>query len=367
MDKQQNSIYLNPASGIDTNSGDKANPLRTLTEAARRVNTSEGDGPLTVILAAGIYAIGETTLLKPELRSFSATARLTLRAEVLPDDPAWHTGAMPTLIHTMPFPVPPTWNGNPDPLGGAVNGMVIETSHVTIQGLKFLGLPVVETPQSGLKRRMYAIARFDPALEDLEVAQCLFAGNALIAPLHVGIIARGNRLVVHHCIFHGFMKDPVVFWSGGSSGHALHHCIIHGSYGSSIYTAGIANDLDYHHNIVDSCVQVWVYQNPQSAQRDAQGQAVQLPNPGQANLGEGTHYQAIDSLFANNQKFVASGVGAKMEFQEIGGDFIEMIGTTVSEHAVALEQNQMKRNYLHPIAGSDAAELGAGLFQKQSV
>ena len=157
MDKQQNTIYLNPASGIDTNSGAKDNPLRTLAEAARRVNLSDRVGPMTIILSEGIYAVGETILLKPERRSFSKTERLTIRAEVLPDDPDWNTGRMPTLIHTMPLSA--TWNGRPDPLGGAADGMLIETSHVTIQGLKILGLPVVESPKPGLIRRLYAISR----------------------------------------------------------------------------------------------------------------------------------------------------------------------------------------------------------------
>jgi hypothetical protein len=98
--------YLNPATGTDTNAGTKDGPLKTLAGAARRVNKSEAAGPMTVVLSEGIHAVGETTLLKPERRAFSKMARLTIRAEVLPDDPEWHTGRMPTLIHTMP--VPPT-------------------------------------------------------------------------------------------------------------------------------------------------------------------------------------------------------------------------------------------------------------------
>ena len=35
-------IHLNPASGLDTNSGTQGSPLRTLAEAARRVNQSSG-------------------------------------------------------------------------------------------------------------------------------------------------------------------------------------------------------------------------------------------------------------------------------------------------------------------------------------
>jgi hypothetical protein len=133
-------IHVNPATGADTSSGAPGRPLRTLAEAARRVNQSGGSGAMTVVLAEGIYAIGETTLLRPEKRAFSRSERLTIRAELLPDDPEWHIGRMPTLVHTLPLS--PTWNGRPDHLGGAANGMPIEASHVTVQGLKILGMPV---------------------------------------------------------------------------------------------------------------------------------------------------------------------------------------------------------------------------------
>lgn len=32
--------------------------------------------------------------------------------------------------------------------------------------------------------------------------------------------------------------------------------------------------------------------------------------------------------------------------------------------AVALEYDMTERNYLHPVAGSEAAKIGAGLFTK---
>ena len=84
-------------------------------------------------------------------------------AEVLPDDPTWHWGLMPTLIHTMP--IEPTWNGRPDPLGGAANGMLIEANHVSILGLRILGLPVVESPRPGQIRRLYAVSRLRDDLD----------------------------------------------------------------------------------------------------------------------------------------------------------------------------------------------------------
>ncbi len=69
-----------------------------------------------MVLAAGVYAINESALIKPANRSFTRAARLTIRAEVAPDEPTWSPQSMPVLIHTMPLS--PNWMGRPDPFGG---------------------------------------------------------------------------------------------------------------------------------------------------------------------------------------------------------------------------------------------------------
>ena len=355
-------LWVNPASGADTNSGGKASPLRTLAEAARRVSQSSGDGAMTIVLTEGIHVIGETTLLKPERRSFSRTGRLTIRAEALPDDPEWNTGRMPTLIHTMP--IPPTWNGRADPLGGAADGMMIETSHVTIQGLKILGLPVVETPKPGVIRRLYGISRLRRDLEDLEIAQCLFAGEEVTNPSHVAIIANGDGVNVHHCVFRG-AKISVVYWTPGSKGHAMTHCLCHDLYGSGVWTAGIANDFDYRNNVVEGCNYVWTAQGGASALADAVGRGGRSGAPAApAKPPEPAHYKVIDSYFARNRRLTGSGTGARLEYADIDSSFLELVGTKVSDQEVVLERDQTKRNYLHPVAGSEPAKAGAGLFVK---
>lgn len=353
-------IWVNPATGADMSPGTKATPLRTLAEAARRVNQSGGDGAMTIVLTEGIHAIGETTLLKPEHRSFTKAARLTIRAEVLPDDAEWHTGRMPTLIHTMPLKQ--TWNGRPDPLGGVTDGMLIETSHVSIVGLKVLGLPVVETPKPGQIRRLYGISRLRRDLDDLEVAQCVFLGDDAIAPQHVSIIANGDGINVHHCIFHG-MKINVVYWTPGSKGHALTRCVCHDLYGSAIWTAGVANDFDYRNNVVAGCNYVWTAQGGASALADAGGQRATQSASAPAPPAP-VHYKVIDSYLANNRTLAGSGTGARLEYKDIDPSFLELTGTKRSEQPVTLERDQTKRNYLHPVAGSDAARIGAGLFTK---
>ena len=352
-------IYVNPATGTDTDAGTKDGPLKTLAEAARRVNRSDAAGPMTIVLSEGIYAVGETTLLKPERRSFTRTARLTIRAEVLPDDPEWNTGRMPTLIHTMP--IPPTWNGRPDPLGGAADGTLIETSHVTIQGLKILGLPVVETPKPGVIRRLYAISRLRRDLEDLEIAQCLFAGHDETNPNHVAIIANGNGVNVHHCVFRG-LKISVVYWTPGSSGHAMTNCLCNDLYGSAIWTSGVTGDLAYRNNVVANCNYVWTSQGGASALADVGGrggrQGAPAPRP------TPVHYKVTGSYFAQNRRLAGTGTGARLEYQDIDPSFLDLAGTTVSDQPISLERDQTKRNYLHPVAGSEAAKIGAGLFMK---
>ncbi len=157
-------LHVHPARGDDASSGATDAPLRTLAEASRRVNQATGAGPVTIVLAEGIYTINETVVFKPEQRTLNRQDRLTIRAEVMPDDAGWDTGRMPTLIHTMQLP--DDWG---DQVEGWLDGMLVETSHVSILGPKILGVPLVESPQRGTVWRLYGISRLDEDLDDLEV------------------------------------------------------------------------------------------------------------------------------------------------------------------------------------------------------
>jgi hypothetical protein len=44
--------------------------------------------------------------------------------------------------------------------------------------------------------------------------------------------------------------------------------------------------------------------------------------------------------------------------------FLEMVGTKVTAEPVVIERDQRKRSFLHPVAGSETAKVGAGLFLK---
>jgi hypothetical protein len=358
----QDKLFVNPSKGDDGNGGDVDRPLRSLAEAARRVNQSAGRGPLTIVLSEGVHAINETTLLRPERRSFSAAEPLTIRAEVLPDDPQWNVGRMPTLVHTLPLSE--TWNGRTDPLGGAADGMLIETSHVSVLGLRMLGLAMIESPVPGVIHRLYGISRLRRDLVGLRISQCLFLGEETTTPSHVGIIANGNGVIVENCVFRG-LKISAVFWTPGSSGHAMRHCVCDGLYGSAVWTAGIAGDFDYRNNVVINSNYVWTSQGGGSALADAAGARAQgqgVPTP--AAPAEPIRYKVIDSLFAGNRRLTGSGTGARLEYKDIDPSLLNLVRTKVIDQAIQIERDSTKRGYLHPVPTSEAASVGAGLFTK---
>ena len=65
-------------------------------------------------------------------------------------------------------------------------------------------------------------------------------------------------------------------------------------------------------------------------------------------------------------KEACSGTGASLGFKDIDASFLELIGTKVLDQPIALEMDETKRNYLHPVEGSEAARIGAGLFTRIS-
>jgi len=70
----------------------------------------------------------------------------------------------------------------------------------------------------------------------------------------------------------------------------------------------------------------------------------------------------VNSLFAANKKMTCSGTGANLGFKDIDSSFLELINTKVSDQSVPVELDETKKNYLHPMADTEAAKIGAGLF-----
>jgi len=135
-------------------------------------------------------------------------------------------------------------------------------------------------------------------------------------------------------------------------------------YGSGVWTAGIKDDFEYRNNVIMNGNYVWTYQGGASALADAGGRGGRQAAPTAAKSEQLIHYKIVDSYFANNRRLTGSGTGARLEYQDIDSSFLEIVGTKVTDQSIMLERDQTKRNYLHPVAGSEAATIGAGLFTK---
>ena len=73
-------------------------------------------------------------------------------------------------------------------------------------------------------------------------------------------------------------------------------------------------------------------------------------------------YRIVGSYFANNRRLAGSGTGARLQYADIDPSFLTLVDTKVTDQPVALESDSTKLDYLHPVAGSEAAKIGAGLF-----
>lgn len=322
-------FYVNATTGNDKNSGSMSQPLKTIKEAAKRVNVNADKTSSTIILSEGVYVLTETALFNNN--KFSKENRLTIRSEVLPDDSNWTPQRMPIITSIIA--------GTPVAKDGEESrGIELEASHVSIEGLRFTGSPAYYYIHGGEARRYYPIWRDGKNLDDLVVSQCLFAGNVDVSPIRVAVIANGHGLVVDHCVFYN-CQNPVVFWSaqeGASFGNAMRYCLVYEANYSGVWTTSdTGDDFEFHHNIIAASRTAWIRDNNSTH-----------------------HYQIHDCVFTNNMKLTGNGGD-----NAVSNDFLKMNNVELSG-VVEIEKDQSKNNYLQLKEGSFGSELHAGLFKK---
>jgi hypothetical protein len=326
-------LYVNAGTGNDANPGTRLLPLRTVGEAARRVNSSYKKEAATIFLAEGLYPLTETVLFNNN--KFTEGNRLTIRAEVMPDDPNWTPQRMPIIAMTISGIATP---GD----GDESKGFQIEVSHATIEGLRFTGSPVYYYIDGKQNRRPYPIWRDGKSLDDLLVTQCLFAGNVDVMPIRVAVIANGHGLVVDHCVFFN-CQNSVVFWDaeGGTSNHnAMRYCLVYGNNYSGVWTTGnTGDDFEFHNNIITNTLTAWISDKSTH------------------------HYQAHDSIFAGDTYLTQSGNDAGVTGNITGSSFLKTTNLQLTG-TIEIEKDQGKNNYLQLKEGSFGSELKAGLFKK---
>lgn len=327
-------LYVNPQIGKDNDSGIKSQPLKTLSEAARRVNLNNQQGGTTIILSEGVHLLTQTVLFTND--KYTANNRLIIRAEVMPDDVSWTPKRMPVVVTAVP--------PKPGVGGEEANGIQPEVSHVTIEGLRFTGSPDYTYLDHDNLRRSYPTWRNGKNLDDLLVTQCLFAGDVDVLPLHVGVIANGYGLVIDHCVFFN-CKIPVVFWKNhGKAGSrsAMRHSLVYGGYFCGVWTTQGTNsdNFDFHHNIIANTSTIWIREK-----------------------GSTLRYKASDCIFVNYNKLARYGSGPLSDSDATPTDFLEMKNVKTTG-TVVIEKDQSKRNYLQLAEGSIGLDLKAGLFKK---
>lgn len=324
-------LYVDSNRGQDTNPGTVAQPLKTIEKAALVANAKAEPEPLTIKLVAGIYALPTAVIFQSQ-HAFAKEQRLTIEASVLPDDPNWNPGAMP-VIFSVEDPRPAGQPGKHT----ETYAMKIKMSHVTVRGLKFLGNPLPNNWHSPLE----CLAT---NLTDVEVTQCLFAGDPDTLDIYSAVITDGHQFVVDHCIFTG-CHACAVFWDGGrgvvGKANAMRYCIVDGAKISGVWTCDTDEDFEFHHNIVTRSEYFWLRKR-----------------------GAPKTYRIHDSVVTGNKNYSGYGVetgatgptGPEIRFDE---------ERVVKAGNVALEQKRESKNYLHVVSGTPGSELGAGLFLLQ--
>jgi len=331
-------IYVNADSGSNNNDGTKESPLLTLDAAAKRVSNAKGKGSVTIYLSKGVYGMSKTAEFNAPYWQFTRERRLTIRAQVLPDDSNWIPADMPVVVSTMPFSA--ETNDKGEVTGGQNFGMLVQVSHVTIQGLRILGEPVHENPSPGILIRNYPIAWEGKDLEDLRVSQCLFIGDKHAIPNHLGILANGRNIEVDHCTFYG-VKDALVMWHSPSTNSSMHHNIIINSYGAIVWTWSATEDFKFYNNVVSTANILWMLDKDEKLSYDIDNSIIVGYNT-LVNKGGGAH-----------------GFGEKADSSKlkIGKNVImKRTGT------LKIVYDQTNKFYLHIEPGTLGSNLGAGLF-----
>ncbi|MBB6238983.1 hypothetical protein HDC90_003630 [Pedobacter sp. AK013] len=331
---QAEQLYVNPQAGNDTNSGIKTHPLKTIIEAAKRVNLNKEQGATTIFLSAGVHLLTQTVVFNNDKYTFKN--RLVICADVMPDDADWTPQKMPVVVTAVPLV--------PGVGGEESKGIQPEVNHVTIEGLRFTGSPDYTYIDGNNLRRSYPIWRDGKRLDDLLVTQCLFAGDVDVLPLHVGVIANGYGLVIDHCVFFN-CKIPVVFWKNdGEAGSrsAMRYSLVYGGYFCGVWTTLGTNgdDFDFHHNIIANTTTIWIREK-----------------------GSKIRYKVSDCIFTNYTKLAGYGSGPLSDSNATSTDFLEMKNVQTTG-TVKIEKDQRKRNYLQLAEGSIGSNIQAGLFKK---
>ena len=209
-------IYINSKTGDDRNSGTITEPLKTLEAGIQLLNKCTGNDPVTLKLGPGLYPVQANMIIEPN-KNLTSENRIIIEASILPDDSSWRQEDMPTIISVS----------LPENTGGdtCTYTFKVETDHVTIRGIKFLGNP-------SLTSKHFPIYRPNDNLTDLKVTQCVFLGDKDALPVQVAVMVCGHNTEIEHCVFSNCHWGAIFFyaecWNVPIRNSCMNHCIVTG-------------------------------------------------------------------------------------------------------------------------------------------
>jgi hypothetical protein len=325
---QAQTVYVDARIGHDENDGTSDKPLKSIARAAAIVNSHTESVSATITIAPGIYSLDRCVTF-PHNDRFTEQDRLTIQASILPDNPRWNPELMPVIV-SVENPRATTGSG----MARETYSFKIQTSHVTVQGLRFLGNP---SPRNW----HCCIERIGADLDDLLVTQCMFVGSRDIADIYCAALATGNRFVVDHCVFSG-CHACTVFWDGlngiDGKGCAVRHCIVNGAFISGVWTCQTAEDFAFHHNVIADSEYVW------------------MRKP-----GDRQEYRINDCAFIDNKYL--SGYGIATGPSGVTEPEVRFERRNVTAEGSLVWASEAKTHLAKESAGY---ELGAGLFTETS-
>ena len=166
-------------------------------------------------------------------------------------------------------------------------------------------------------------------------------GNRHVCELHCAILARGNGIVIDHCVFHG-CKITAVFWTGQAKGCAIRNTLAVDNYVTAAWLCGIGEDFDFRDNVLSSNLSAVLFQGPVRK------------------------YGLVNSHFAGNKHLFGSGFGPPVNFKPLEASVLVLPPSSkVQDMPVEIELNQSKRDYLQVVAGTPGSEVAAGLFARR--
>ncbi|MEM6893033.1 MAG: hypothetical protein AAF554_05030 [Bacteroidota bacterium] len=234
--------YVDPIAGSDSNSGTKGAALKTLKAALKHCNQLTGTGNITIVLSPGMYILEDKLVINP-VRMLSDSTRFTLKALHNPDDEEWTPEHMPVVQSISA--------NNSKTQFDHATGFLVASSHVTFEGLKFLGNPNPST------KYYYPISKENPDLEDLVVTQCIFIGDKEAAQIQGGVWAHGRKNKVSHCVFLE-CRNAVLFFNNVDY-FSITHTIIQKSYESAFWFGAKDVPFTFQNNVLSYNENIMVF------------------------------------------------------------------------------------------------------------